>query len=328
MSSFKAYSVLSHILKERRGSFQTATLPSTDDMTDVIKEVRKILKKEKTILSISGEVEVVGDIHGDLNSLLTIFNRKGYPNTQKYLFLGDYVDRGDHSIEVVMFLFSLKVLYPSNVYLVRGNHELSCVAKKYDFMNDCVDCVDMAFFKLIMKAFSQLPLAAIVNSEFFCCHGGIPETDQSIQEFVDIPRPVPKEYKDIQEGLLWSDPKQGMLFDEFEFNTVRKAGSFFGRKALENFFELNGFTYLIRAHEVCQEGYDLPFGEEVNCVTIFSSAGHKDGNSGATITIGSDKSLSVTQFSKDEEEDSDAESLLASVERENNELVDLPIEVC
>jgi protein phosphatase len=328
MSIANAYSVLGHILNERRGSVQATTLPPTDAMIDVIKEVRKILKNEKTILNIGGEVEVVGDIHGDLDSLLTIFSRKGYPNKNKYLFLGDYVDRGEHSIEVVLFLFSLKVIFPTNIYLLRGNHELTCVAKKYNFMSDCVDCVDMAFFKLIMKAFGQLPLAAVVCGEFFCCHGGIPETDQTIQEFVDVPRPLPKDYLDIQEGLLWSDPKQGMMFDDFEYNTVRKAGSYFGKKALENFFALNGFTYLIRAHEVCQEGFDLPFGEGVNCVTIFSSAGHKDENVGATITIGKDKSISVTQFSKDEEEISDAETFYSWVERENNELADIPIEVC
>jgi predicted phosphodiesterase len=327
MGIANAYSVLGHILNGRRGSIQATPLPPTDQMIDVISEARRILKRENTILEISGEVEVVGDIHGDLDSLLAIFSRRGSPGTNKYLFLGDYVDRGSNSIEVVLILFALKIIYPSNIYLIRGNHELSFVAKKYDFMEECIDAVDMAFFKLIMKAFAQLPLAAVINKEIFACHGGIPETDLPILEYLNISRPLPKEYKDIQEGLLWSDPKQDMLF-EFEFNSTRKAGNFFGRKALENFFALNGFNYLIRAHEVCQEGFDLPLGENVNCVTVFSSAGHKNGNAAATITVGIDRSISVTQFGKEEEEPNDAETFFSWVERECNDLTDvIPVEV-
>ena len=316
MSIASAYSVLGHILSAYRDGAQATTLPHVQEMLKVIQETRDLLKKESTVLYLDGDYEVVGDIHGDLSSLLTIFEKKGYPPMTSYLFLGDYVDRGDYSIEVILLLFSLKIIFPNNIFLIRGNHELSSVSKRYNFMNECVTKVNMPFFKSIIKAFNVLPLAAILNSEIFCCHGGIPETEMTIEELKDIPRPVPKEYKDIQECLLWSDPKLGLQFDEFEFNTARKAGSYFGRKALNDFLENNNFSYVIRAHEVCQEGYELPLGEDCNCVTIFSSVDHHNGNIGATITVGQDKSVSLCQFEKDEQDFCEFQTFLNYVNRE------------
>lgn len=82
-----------------------------------------IIEKEPNLLKLKDPVTVVGDIHGQYYDFIKMLDVGGDPENTKYLFLGDYVDRGSFSVEVVLLVYAVKLNYPKTVFLLRGNHE-------------------------------------------------------------------------------------------------------------------------------------------------------------------------------------------------------------
>ena len=260
----------------------------------LIDSVVTLLEKEPHHLSISGSVVVVGDLHGSIDDLLRIFERFSYPPSQTYLFLGDYVDRGENSIEVLLILYSLKLLFPDHVFLLRGNHECALISRCYGFRDECV-----RFFKTkrvyhrFCGSFSHLPLAATVNGEVFCVHGGLSPSISFLDDIAQIKKPLKDVSSSIAEDLLWSDPMDGVDgFDE----SPRRVGFLFGRPQVEQFLADNGLTLMIRAHEFCPRGSE----EKVEgCLTVFSACDYcGQGNDGAVAILkkGEKPEVSIFEF--------------------------------
>lgn len=70
-------------------------------------------------------------------------------------------------------IMALKINYPKNVVLLRGNHESRCMTSLYNFMTETVSKYNQDIYQMFMAAFDNLPLACIVNKNLFCVHGGL-----------------------------------------------------------------------------------------------------------------------------------------------------------
>ena len=118
----------------------------------------------------------------------------GSPFNNKFLFLGDYVDRGSFSIEVILLLYAIKINFPSTVYMLRGNHECRQMTSFFNFRQECLYKYDEDIYERFMESFDAIPLGCILNSKFLALHGGIgPDLKKMddigrIYRFVEPPR--------------------------------------------------------------------------------------------------------------------------------------------
>lgn len=153
---------------------------------------------------------VVGDIHGQYFDLIHMFEKivdpKGLDNVN-LLFLGDFVDRGQYSIEVLIFLLSLKVNYPKSVFMLRGNHESQSMTEMFTFRKEVMDKYnDEQIYEMFLDLFECFPLAADINTDYLCMHGGISKELTSLDSINKIYRHVEPGLKGFLCDLLWADP--------------------------------------------------------------------------------------------------------------------------
>ena len=141
-------------------------------MINLSNKVIQIFKNEKNMLELNVPINLFGDIHGQYIDMVRFLTMTGLPPNQKFLFLGDYVDRGPNSIEVIALLFGMKILYPDKVFILRGNHECPDVNKGYGFYEECCqrfndnnDRKADLVFQSINKALCTLPIAALINNK-------------------------------------------------------------------------------------------------------------------------------------------------------------------
>ena len=215
-----------------------------------------ILIKLPNVIEIKSNITLAGDIHGQFNDMMEMFNVGGFPPDTNYLFLGDYVDRGPQSIEVILLLCLLKLKYPNHIHLLRGNHESKQTTTNYGFYIECLKKYNNKPFvwQYVVEMFDYLPLSANINNKIFCIHGGLSPLIQNINQinildrFMDIPTEGPIA------DIMWSDPDASV--NDFKISE-RGAGYFFGEKIVDRFLHINNIDTIIRAHQLCMEGFNV-----------------------------------------------------------------------
>ena len=262
----------------------TAIKLKLTDLNWLCREAMNVLSKDPILLHLEAPFVICGDLHGQFYDLLEFIKIGGKPPDTKYLFLGDYVDRGRNSIETFSILLALKIKYPEHVYLLRGNHETTEISRLYGFFAECAERYSLDLWNRFNEVFKYLPLAAVISDRIFCVHGGLSPELNDLQQIAEIKRPLVVPDRGLLADLLWADPSN----EHKGFCESERGTSFtFGYDVVDEFLKKNDFDLLCRAHQVVPHGFEFPFDPDHSTLTVFSAPDYCEefGNTAAMLKV-------------------------------------------
>lgn len=275
-------------------------LPETE-FKQLCSIVISILIEESNLQPVSSPCTVAGDLHAQFYDVLELFKTGGPCPDTRYVFLGDYVDRGNHGVETWTLLMLYKALYPDKIVLIRGNHESRSVTQTYGFYDEIIKKYGTpAVWRYCCDVFDCLNLGAIIDNKILCIHGGLSPDIRVLDQYRLINRrtepPTEGPYCDI----LWSDPEE---IEGWSIST-RGAGFLFGEKVTKEFNHINGLDLICRSHQLVQEGYQYFFDK--NLVNVWSAPNYcyRCGNLASILSLDDKLNREFKMFTESKVDDS------------------------
>ncbi|KAK6926500.1 hypothetical protein RJ641_008219 [Dillenia turbinata] len=299
--------VIAHLLKPRgwKPPVRRQFFLDCNEIAELCDDAERIFSSEPSVLQLKAPVKIFGDLHGQFGDLMRLFDEYGSPSTAgdiallhclryiDYLFLGDYVDRGQHSLETITLLLALKVEYPHNVHLIRGNHEAADINALFGFRIECIERMGerdgIWAWHRINRLFNWLPLAALIEKKIICMHGGIGRSINHVEQIENIQRPITMEAGSIVlMDLLWSDPTENDSVEGLRPNARGPGLVTFGPDRVMEFCNNNDLQLIVRAHECVMDGFER-FAQG-HLITLFSATNYcgTANNAGAILVLGRD----------------------------------------
>jgi len=237
------------------------------ELKSLCEVVREILLEESNVQPVNSPVVVCGDVHGQLFDVIELFRQGGELPHTTYVFMGDFVDRGHHSVETLQLLLCYKARYPGSITLLRGNHECRQVTQVYGFYDECFRKYGSAnAWKYCTEVFDYFALAAVIDGRVLCVHGGLSPRIRTIDQIRLLERNQEIPHEGAYCDLVWSDPED---IEDWAVSQ-RGAGWLFGANVTSKFNHHNGLELIARAHQLVQEGYKYMFPEK-NLITVWSA---------------------------------------------------------
>ena len=238
-------------------------------LVQLLVKLMEVLYTENNVLELSSPITICGDIHGQLYDLFELFDKatdgKGI-ESQKFLFMGDYVDRGFFSIETFGYLACLKLKHPTQFFLLRGNHECRSVNQTYGFYHESMlSYGHSAIWSLCNEVFDLLPMAALIDGRVFSVHGGLSPKITLIESIALLKRQGDLPTTGPLCDICWSDPGD----TDSWYENQRGAGWLFGAPQVNEFCHNNGLDFITRSHQLAMDGYKWFFDKKL--ITIWSA---------------------------------------------------------
>ena len=258
----------------------------------------KALRTSPALIHLRPGVKIFGSIHGQMGDLLRFFKQYGVPDDDiqferksdiealDYLFLGNYVDRGTHSLEVICLLLALKVKFPAHIHLLRGSHEDRKINQAEGLLTECQlrlkedPWAPHSVFNKLNEVFEYLSYAAVIAQKIFCVHSGIGLNLRRLEQIEKLRKPFAIQHNDLGSpeqkvvfDMLWSDPVLDNTETQNRANEHRDhlaQGTIirFGTERIGQFLAENNLQIIVRSHEPVIDGAD-EFGNS-SLYTIFS----------------------------------------------------------
>ncbi|CAA0841353.1 Serine/threonine-protein phosphatase BSL2 [Striga hermonthica] len=293
--------VIAHLLKPRgwKPPVRRQFFLDCNEIADLCDSAERVFASEPSVLQLKAPIKIFGDLHGQFGDLMRLFDEYGSPSTAgdiayiDYLFLGDYVDRGQHSLETITLLLALKVEHPHQIHLIRGNHEAADINALFGFRIECIERMGerdgIWTWHRINRLFNWLPLAALIEKKIICMHGGIGRSINHVEQIENIQRPIAMEAGSIVlMDLLWSDPTENDSVEGLRPNARGPGLVTFGPDRVMEFCNNNDLQLIVRAHECVMDGFER-FAQG-HLITLFSATNYcgTANNAGAILVLGRD----------------------------------------
>ncbi|KAI6032681.1 Metallo-dependent phosphatase [Pisolithus orientalis] len=286
-----------------------------DQALRILRQATALLSHEPNLIQVASPITICGDVHGQYYDLMKLFEVGGSFSNNHYLFLGDYVDRGNFGIECLLYLYALKLQRPKDITLLRGNHECRHLTEYFTFKRECLHKYSATVYDDCLASFNALPLAAIVDNRFFCVHGGISPELNTLDDLQKLHRFQEPGSSGLLCDLLWSDPIANFGYENehsqhgpplphgttWQHNGMRGCSYYYTYHAVCMFLERNGLLGIVRGHEAQDAGYQMyrktPTKKFPSVITVFSAPNYLDvyHNRGAVIKY-ANKNITIRQF--------------------------------
>ena len=252
---------------------------SANDVKIICDLVKSVVRLDQPIYNMKSPCVVVGDLHGNFFDLVRIYQQFGKPEQHSYIFLGDYVDRGEFQFETIFFLFTLKLLYPNKVAIIRGNHEFAAHCSQEGFYRELHSIgYPQEVFSYFISVFNELPPACILDGNTFCVHGGI-GPHVSFHTIRQLTFPIKTFDNVVMNELTWSDPTTDATGYRV---SPRGHGFLYGEEKVNEFLAENRLKRIFRAHSQLESGVKQFFGGKLySLFSASNSMNHIANKSGA-----------------------------------------------
>ena len=270
---------------------KTRVIFPVEDILNLCTLAQQTLEKDQITMNLKPPITIYGNIQGHLYESMKYLQSSTNFETKSFLFLGGYVNEGSNSLELIIYLFALKVLYPTKIFLLRSNHETRENSKKLGFYDECIQQYGNENGETIWNAFNTaffyLPLTAVIYDRIFCVSSGLSQELDDISKIQQLQRPLEIGDKGLAFDLLWTNPDPSI-------DGWGNEGKTYGSEVVEEFLNHHDYDLICRGYERVPFSSKFPFPPNEYVITLCSASNEEPNNNSTILEVDEEMICTLT----------------------------------